>query len=265
MAATMAKRAAESANRTLPAAERQLFESVYKKSVQEWMRWLPGWDNFPFESVNVNVVGWAARSKFQIQGSTGGIDVHTGFNDDQGYPTCNPGCSRELHPDGDFSGCPGGPERRFHQFLLLDPSWGEFNMGAASSAGVSISLYGWETIGSQGKDWPMLVHEFGHSISFPDFLDDFTRPKNRTICSILWIPENAPEKFVMCPGSGGFDMPPALTDMEGWMLRHWWSRFSRLRGWQSDNVTWPAPRNCPQIETRQLGSKGNNQQLRDLH
>lgn len=63
------------------------------------------------------------------------------------------------------------------------------------------------------------------------------------------MPENAPAKFVMNPGSGGADMPEKLTDMEGYMLRHWWSRFSRLRGWQSDNVTWPSPLECDNSAT----------------
>ncbi|RSL48489.1 hypothetical protein CEP54_012924 [Fusarium duplospermum] len=218
----------------------------------EWLDWLPGHDNFPLLQVDINMIGWAVRDRVLLQGSIDGFDVHVGFTDDADYPTCNPGCSRAIHPDGDYSGCPGGPDRRFHQFLHLDPSFGTLNMGAASGPGVSISLSGWETIGSKDKPWPMLTHEIGHTFGFPDFLDDYNRFPNRTTCDILWMPANAPAKFVMNPGSGGADMPEKLTDMEGYMLRHWWSRFSRLRGWQSDNVTWPSPLECdkPAVEEK---------------
>lgn len=57
----------------------------------------------------------------------------------------------------------------------------------------------------------------------------------------------------MSPGNGGFAMPELLTDMEGWMLRHWWSRFSRLRGWQNDEVTWPPPLHCDEIGVERRG------------
>jgi hypothetical protein len=53
----------------------------------------------------------------------------------------------------------------------------------------------------------------------------------------------------MQPGNGGLDMPKKLTNMEGWMLRHFWSRFSRVRGWQEDDVSWPAPKHCDNLET----------------
>ncbi|KAH7353388.1 hypothetical protein B0T11DRAFT_300536 [Plectosphaerella cucumerina] len=237
---------------SLTQENREQLESVYEQSIQQWLRWLPSWDGFPYEDVNVNVAAWAVNDTAQIEGPTDGFDVHTGFHDTDGLPTCNPGCSRELHQDGDYSGCPGGPDRRFHQYLVLSPLWGDYNMGAAASFGVDLSLFGWETIGSQGKPWPMPVHEFGHTFGFPDFLTDNTRPTNRTICNILWLPENAPKKFVMMPGSGGFDMAPELTDMEGWMLRHLWSRVSRLRGWQSDDMIWPAPLKCSAIEARDV-------------
>lgn len=39
-----------------------------------------------------------------------------------------------------------------------------------------------------------------------------------------------------------------ITDMEGWMIRYWWSRFSRIRGWQQDDTNYPAPPNCTSDE-----------------
>ncbi|KAI9147339.1 hypothetical protein HJFPF1_12358 [Paramyrothecium foliicola] len=201
---------------------------------------------------------WALQDRALLEGPADGFDVYTDFKDNEGFPTCNPGCSRDSHQDGDYSGCPGSTDRRFLQFVLLDPvSFGDNNRGAATSFGAFISLYGWKTIGSQGKDWPMLVHELGHASGSPDFLIDGTRPTNRTICSILWILKNAPEKFVMMPGSGGFDTPPKLTEMEGWLIRHWWSRWSHHHGWQNDNVTWPALSHCDKLEADVAASQSD--------
>lgn len=88
----------------------------------------------------------------------------------------------------------------------------------------------------------------GHTFGLPDYLDPMTN-KTYSICSVFWRPENHPTKFVMQPGNGGFDMPALLTDMEGWMLRHLWSRFSRLRGWQKNNFSWPVPQHCDDLES----------------
>jgi hypothetical protein len=40
-----------------------------------------------------------------------------------------------------------------------------------------------------------------------------------------------------------------ITEMEEWMIRYWWTRFSRLRGWQSNNMTFSPPPNCTGVST----------------
>lgn len=156
------------ANRTLPYAERLEIEATHASKFEEWFRWLAGYDNFPFSNVGVNVVGWAVKDKALLPGPTDHLDVYTDFVDDEGFPTCDPGCSRDEHPDGDYSGCPGGADRRFHQFLLFDPiSFGDFNMGAATGYGIYISLFGWENVGRVKEHWPMLVHEMVCTCSVP--------------------------------------------------------------------------------------------------
>jgi hypothetical protein len=165
---------------SLTQENREHLASVYEKSIQQWLRWIPGWDGFPYDKVDVKVVAWAANDTTLIEGPTDAFDVYTGFHDTDGLPTCNPGCSRELHQDGDYSGCPGGADRRFHQYLVLSPLWGDYNMGAAASYGVDLSLFGWKTIGSQGKPWPMPVHEF---VSKPHLFHSAppVRPKGLTV------------------------------------------------------------------------------------
>ncbi|KAM3074075.1 hypothetical protein ACMFMG_008688 [Clarireedia jacksonii] len=227
-------------NTTLTEDTRQRAETMYRKQYEKWWEWLPGWDNYPFEKFNFNITGWAVSDRSLFEGSVDGFELYTDFKDEKGA-TCDPGCSRHLHQDGNYSACKGGPSQRYHQFFFLDPTWGQLDMGAASGIGVDISLYGWETVGTKLDEWPMLLHEFGHTFGFPDFITDGTT--NHTLCDVLWLPPAAPTEFVMKPGDYGAHVPE-VTEFEGWMLRHWWSRFSRLRGWQSNNMTFPPPPSC---------------------
>lgn len=88
-----------------------------------------------------------------------GLSRYSDFTDEDGLPTCNPGCSRHEHPDGDYSQR-GGAENRFHQFFLLDPiSFGNMTMAAATGSGFYVGYTGWETVGSEVSDWPHLLHE----------------------------------------------------------------------------------------------------------
>lgn len=138
---------------------RQQIESQYRKIYQYWFEWLPGYDSFPFDKVDINFVGWAVADRNLLQGSTDGLDIYTESKDEYGFLDCNPGCSVDKHLDGDFSDCPGGPKHRYHHFLWFDNTWGDRDMGAAIGYGIDISLWGWENVGSKMGDWPILVHE----------------------------------------------------------------------------------------------------------
>ncbi|KAL1851669.1 hypothetical protein Daus18300_012478 [Diaporthe australafricana] len=230
------------ANETLTEDDRNQIVAVYEQNYQSWLGFLPGYDNFPYTQVKSRVTGWAVNDESFFQGSSDGFEIYSNFTDEEGFPTCNPGCSRHEHPDGDYSSCDGGAQNRFHQFFLLDPiGFGNFTMAAATGYGFYVGLTGWETVGSKLPDWPLLLHETGHTFGFPDYLDDGSR--NHTICFNLWLPPNAPAEFVMKPGDYGAHVHE-ITEMEGWMTRYWWSRFSRLRGWQHDNTTSSPLPNC---------------------
>ncbi|KAH7057110.1 hypothetical protein B0J12DRAFT_567992 [Macrophomina phaseolina] len=232
-------------NRTLTQTERQQMVAEYEKTYKKWFEWLPGWDNYPFHDIKFKVVGWAVKDRSLLQGSTDGAAIYTNATDEDGQVACDLGCSRDKHLDGDYSGCPGGQEARFHQFLYFNASSLEVDMGAATGYGTYINLWGWENVGRKMGDWPILLHELGHTFGFPDYLDDGL--KNHSICSNLWLPPNSPEEFVMKPGDYGAHVPN-VTEMEGWMVRYMWSRLSRLRGWQKDNMTYPPLTNCSSFQ-----------------
>jgi hypothetical protein len=120
---------------------------------QKWFQWLYGYDNFPFSTIKVNVVGWAVRDRNLLTGSTSGIDVYTN-TDSEGAPECAPACGRFFHQNGDYSQCSGGASRHYDQSLWLTDGfqggaggdWGQrigvgYFMGALSSSNIHILLH----------------------------------------------------------------------------------------------------------------------------
>jgi len=130
-------------NKTLTEDERGHIVATYEANYQHWLDFLPGYDNFPYGQVKFNITGWAVSDESLLQGSSDGFEVYSNFTDEEGLPTCNPGCSRHEHPDGDYSQCDGGAENRFHQFFLLDPvGFGNYTMASASGLGFYGTLAG---------------------------------------------------------------------------------------------------------------------------
>ncbi|KAI9150660.1 Xyloglucanase [Paramyrothecium foliicola] len=202
-------------NTPVTEAQRAQIATAANAQYQKWFKWLYGYDNFPFTSVKVNVVGWAVRDKSLLQGSTSGIDVYTN-KDSGGIPECAPACGRFFHQDGNYNSCPGGAARHYDQSLWLTDGmaggaggdWGqrigrEYFMGALNSDSIHI-----------------LLHEMGHTFGLDDFYD--------------WTPTGI-KNFIMLAGSAS-----TITDFDGWMLRNWWYELSRNRKWTSGSAPAPA-------------------------
>ncbi|KAF5011798.1 hypothetical protein FDECE_2088 [Fusarium decemcellulare] len=197
---------------SVTAEQRTQVAEALQESYNKWFKWVSGWDNFPYESVKINVVGWAVKDKSLLQGSTDGIDVYTD-TDAEGIPQCAESCGRFFHQDGDYSGCSGGADRHYDQSLWLTDGmsggaggdWGqrigrEYMMGALGSSNIHI-----------------LLHEMGHTFALDDFYD--------------WTPTGV-TSFIMNAGSAS-----EITDFDGWMYRNWWYELSRERGWQSGTTS----------------------------
>lgn len=187
-------------------AERAQVATVVAEQYNLWFEWLYGFDNFPFSSIDVNVVGWAVTDESLLQGSTDGIDVYTN-TDSEGAPECLPACGRFFNQDGDYSGCPGGAERHYDQSLWMTDGFGG---GAGGDWGQRMGReYLMGALGSEQIQ--ILLHEMGHTFGLDDFYD--------------WTPTGV-TNFIMLAGSSA-----TITDFDGWMLRNWWYELSRNRGW----------------------------------
>ncbi|KAG6368311.1 hypothetical protein INS49_002516 [Diaporthe citri] len=186
-------------------AQRNQIATVLQAQHDKWMKWLIGFDKFPYSSVPVKVVGWAVRDKNLLQGSTSGIDVYTN-QDSGGIPECDPACGRFFHQDNNYGSCPGGAARHYDVSLWLTDGfsggaggdWGqrigrEYFMGALGTANIHI-----------------LLHEMGHTYALDDFYD--------------WTPTGV-TNFIMLAGSA-----TQITDFDGWMMRDWWRNLKSRYG-----------------------------------
>ncbi|KAL0934639.1 cellulose-binding family ii [Colletotrichum truncatum] len=190
-------------------AQRKSVAAALNRSHQSWYKWLYGYDNFPFSSVKVNVVGWAVKDKSLLQGSTDGIQVYTD-KDAEGIPQCAESCGRFFNQNGDYSKCAAGADRHYDQSLWLTDGMAG---GAGGDWGQRIGREAF--MASLDGDFHILQHEIGHTYGLDDYID--------------WTPTGV-NSFVMLAGSSA-----KITDFDGWMLRNWWYEFSRERGWQSDS------------------------------
>ncbi|KAF4452344.1 hypothetical protein F53441_4796 [Fusarium austroafricanum] len=194
---------------SVTAEQRAKVATALQDSYASWMKWVSGWDNFPYETVKINVVGWAVKDKSLLQGSTEDLEIYTD-TDAEGIPQCSEKCGRFFHQDGDYSSCPGGAERHYDNSLWLTDG---MQGGAGGDWGQRIGReYFMELLGT--KNIHILQHEIGHTFALDDFYD--------------WTPTGQ-SKFIMLAGSA-----MEVTDFDGWMLRNWWYELSRHRGWQSN-------------------------------
>ncbi|KAL1618824.1 hypothetical protein SLS56_010383 [Neofusicoccum ribis] len=186
------------------AAQRTGIEAAAKKSFQKWIDALAGFDGWPYDTVDVSVVGWAVKDKSLLEDSTG-VEVYT-TTDADGIPQCDEGCGRFFHQDGDYSQCAAGADRHYDMSLWLTEG---MQGGAGGDWGQRIgSEYYLETMNSENVH--ILLHEIGHTFALDDFYD--------------WTPTGV-TSFIMNAGSA-----MEITEFDQWMARDWWrhlkSRYS---------------------------------------
>lgn len=99
------------------AEQRSAVESSLQVGFNRWIDALAGFDGFPYDEVDVKVVGWAVRDEGLLEGDTSDIDVYT-TTDAEGIPQCSEECGRFFHQDGDYSSCEGGAERHYGMFQI---------------------------------------------------------------------------------------------------------------------------------------------------
>lgn len=99
-------------SQSVTAAQREQIAKTASAHYNKWIAGLAGFDGWPYESVEVNVVGWAVTDKSLLEGDTSALDIYTDTDAD-GKPQCAESCGRFFHTDGDYSGCEAGADRHY--------------------------------------------------------------------------------------------------------------------------------------------------------
>ncbi|WP_327316528.1 hypothetical protein [Streptomyces sp. NBC_01235] len=183
-------------------ALRDQIHAALKKQFAKWMAAQVengrAYDNWPYTTVPVNIVGWAVKDRSTLQWTDNSVDIYSGVLDDAGAPQCAPDCGRFFHQDGNYSKCPGGTARHYDQSLWLTKG---FQGGAGGDWGQRVGQEYFTSVLNQ-ENIHIYLHEVGHTFGLDDFYD--------------WTPTGQC-CFLMNAGTA-----TQITDFDKWMLRDFW-------------------------------------------
>lgn len=193
-------------------AVRDQVASALDRGVNAWFTALAGYDCFPYTKINVKVTGWAVRDRATLDWTDDSVPVYVNQLEENA-PTCPATCARFSHQDKNytFAQCPGGAQNRFDQFVWLDQ---DYNAPNGWDMGCHVNQADFVSAFSGTGMYHIWLHEFGHSIGFPDYYDWSS-----------WTSVAAP-KCVMNAGAA-----ITVTDWDKWMLKRTWSELLRMNRW----------------------------------
>ncbi len=217
--------------KTLSLAQREGLEKVVEDGINSWTDYLVGYEDWPYNHVDVNIVGWAVLDRNCILDPQPDEVIYDNLitDYDSTYDTSN---GVEEIPDK----LPSAPEELW--------SFNYFHDRNHQYPGTRFDMYLWCTqgfpnIGGCGGDWGQRlsdnayismaesqnnlhvhVHEVGHGFGMTDFYGGEGESNG-------FPPGGFPGNgsSIMMAGSS-----TVITDFDGWMLRYMWSKISDESG-----------------------------------
>ncbi|KAJ8571557.1 hypothetical protein ON010_g5276 [Phytophthora cinnamomi] len=174
------------------------FEAMLNRQFKAWNKWLIGYDCWPFEQIDVKIVGWATRDASLFGWSDDSLGtIYTGEKDSGGVPQCPEACykHKDFAASADTSGCKGEPFD-----MSLWPTLGQGG-GAGGDWGQRVDADNMLASIDQ-EQLTIVAHEIGHGFGLPDFYETTDQPN---------------ENFPVCIMKAGSSM--TVTPGDGWMLR----------------------------------------------
>lgn len=201
-------------NKSVTLEQRKQIESMLSRQVNHWNALLVGYENWPYTSIKVKVVGWACVNPALILNKQPNEIVYTDYITDGlnatdstipvKLPVAPDPLSRFEHFTESQYAYPGGIDKRFDMYL-----WGTTNFGGGAGGdwGQRMSDDYILSILNADQD-EIMEHELGHGFGFPDFYEEQDRP-----------PGGFPDKTLMWVGSS-----ITITNWDAWLLRYTWSQ-----------------------------------------
>jgi hypothetical protein len=197
--------------------QRVKFEPMLNRAITSWVKYLKGYDRFPYDSVPVKIVGWAVSNVAYLD-TTGlkvPVYVNGGLESEGAAAPKGPDvCNRdEFHDRGTvtttFPDCKA-PNQPYEMNL-----WGTdgMNGGAGGDWGQRVgSAYILSVL--DAAEPHIISHEIGHGFMLPDFYEPQDLP-----------PTGLPTAIMRAGNSA------VVTPWDGWMLRRVWSELVKQGRW----------------------------------
>ncbi|MDP4177306.1 MAG: dockerin type I domain-containing protein [Bacillota bacterium] len=204
-------------DKNLTLTQRKSMETMISRQINNWAKYLNGYDGWNYGNINVKVVGWACANASQILDKQPDEIIYTDTINDElnkinpsipaALPVAPSELSRQDHFDDANYSYPGGLDKRFDMYL-----WGTSNFegGAGGDWGQRVSDDYILSI-LDADEAHIIEHEMGHGFGLPDFYEDTDRP-----------PGGFPTATIMWAGDS-----MTITDWDVWMLRYTWSQLKK--------------------------------------
>ncbi|POM63961.1 Neutral zinc metallopeptidase [Phytophthora palmivora] len=173
------------------------FQDMLTKQMDLWNQWLAGYECWPFDKIDIEIVAFAVKDKSIMDWSDDSLGtIYEGILDAEGSsPKCPDECYKHQGQaaSADTSGCKGKP---FDMSLWPSTKPGDGAIGTGGDWGQRVEVN--DMLATMDQDHMMvLLHEIGHGFGLPEY------------------------------GPGSHDGYPAcvmdndlkLTDGDGWLLR----------------------------------------------
>ncbi len=213
--------------KTVTLEQRQQFEKLVSDSINDWAKWLVGYENWPYDHIDVNIVGWAVLDKSVLLDLQPDeivydnlLEPYDSRNDtSNGYetiPDVLPSAPSELSRMDHFTDTgyayPGGLDKRFDMYLWATQGFPSIG-GCGGDWGQRLSDDAYLNM-LDGTGLHVLEHELGHGFGMTDFYGGEGEANG-------FPPGGFPggENSLMMAGSA-----MKITDFDGWMLRYMWSK-----------------------------------------
>lgn len=218
--------------KTITYEQRKKFETLVSDSINAWAKWLVGYENWPYDHIDVKIVGWAVIDKNCL------LDLHddeTVYTDTEFYdaqydtsngfetipdklPNAPSGLSRFDHFSDTSYQYPGGLDKRFDMYLWATQGFPSIG-GCGGDWGQRLSDDAYINM-LDGTGLHVLEHELGHGFGMTDFYGGEGEKDG-------FPPGGFPggENSLMMAGSAA-----KITDFDGWMLRYMWSQIKDEEG-----------------------------------
>jgi hypothetical protein len=173
-------------------------QAMLEKQINLWNNWLVGYNCWPFDKIDITVVGFAVRDKSIMDWSDDSLGtIYEGILDAEGSPMCPDECymHKGQATSADTSACKGKP---FDISLWPSTQPGEEAVGTGGDWGQRVEIN--DMLNTMDDDQMMvLLHEMGHGFGLPE----------------MYLAENKPSGFPACV----MDEDSKLTHGDGWLLR----------------------------------------------